>query len=562
MPETTHTLAVVRAENLSSIADAIRLKLDSSDSYTPGEMAAAIASIDTGSPLAACGVDPSEVSADGRWVRPAGCPVLDDIPIDYANDEEVVYLTYDNTASGGGPQNLRWLALALGFTTKGGQATVERGTVSNGVFTAISSQTTAAAAAAGMTGGGVGIYDYYGDDNADYVVYRITTAVSTLSHFYFAKLPAATSGLPDDVYAGLQRCIERVGNLPWLASIQASGSTLDTPAYRYGCGYLRRDAVNIASKKALISMQYGWRGCYRLVELDTSRWDTSGWAVTTLSYAFDGCVSLRRLDLSGWDTSGWEVTTLATTWNRCSSMEELDVSGWNTSGWAVTSLGNTWSNCFNLKRLDLSDWDTSGWVVTTLNNTWAYCYSLEELDIAGWDTSGWKMTASSALGSTWTYCAALRELDLSKWDVSAWRPPSCASVFAYCSSLRKIDLSKWNTSGWTITSLQYAFRQCVSLRTLKLGTLSLSGLSTTASHYTNMMDLCLCLENMDGLPGLHESLSLSRANLTRESALALFNSLATVTGSKTLTIPYSTYAQLFAADLAIATAKGWAVAAG
>jgi len=610
MPETTHTLAVVRAENLSNIADAIRWQLDCSDSFAPGEMAAAISSIEQGQ--AADTGDPDE------WTRPAAWPDLDAIPIDYDDDEEVVYMTFDNTHANV-PASQCWAGFYAGFTVNGAYAVAERGTVSGGVFTPVTSVQSAAATA---TSGRYYFSDYYGDSDAPYVVYRITAVGGHLSQLGLGRVDTAATGLSRTLGPHLSPLLERRGCLPYVSALTSSTSTITSAAlFSWGSIWLERDSVLVGKRSVVVSLSNAWTQCWRLRSLDLSGWNTSNWEVTSLAYAWAYCVSLRHLDVSGWDTSNWAVTNLQFTWNACHSLLELDLSGWNVSGWeissssalsntwaecrslralhvagwdtrnwAVKSLSGTWSNCMSLTRFDAESWDTSNWSVNTLNSTWANCSSLRELDLSGWSTSNWAVTS---LASTWTGCAALRRLDVSKWDTSGWAVTALTSTWNSCYTLVELDIADWDTSGWVVTSIASAWTSCINLRaldlsgwdtggfvltnayrafsscrrlrSLKLGALSFSGISsgTGSSNTTNgIVDTTSALEVLDAFSGVTQSVSLAGSySLTAASVRSVFQSLGTVS-NKTITLAANVYDKLSAADLAIATNKGWAVAAG
>ena len=355
------------------------------------------------------------------------------------------------------------------------------------------------------------------------------------------------------------------------------------------------------------NLEYMFYGCHSLVELDLSHWDVSNWTVTSLRSTFGYCLSLKKLDVSTWDTSGWSLTNLGSTWYCDYSLLSLPIDNWNTSNWEVTTMSYTWSNCRSLTTLDLSSWDVSNWRPQTLIATWAACQSLKELPIDDWDVSDWELTS---LESAWSGCQSLKSLNLNKWDVSKWRPTSCASIFGTCFSLKTLKIDNWDVSNWPVTDFSRCFNDCRSLKEIDLTSWNVSGWAVTTIYYL-FYDLCnankVDIHNWDVsnwaltearylysgsyintllLPaGLHGTVTNSKftsnistlinfhgpsldinqnysnsQRLTHESLVTLINELPTVSSTKTLTIGQTNKLKLTAAEIAVATQKGWTVA--
>lgn len=325
-----------------------------------------------------------------------------------------------------------------------------------------------------------------------------------------------------------------------------------------------------------------WLGCMKLVELDISNWDVSNWSLRSLASTWNGCYSLTTLDISKWNTSNWVVNSLSATWAHCHSLRKLDIENWNTSKWAITNLSSTWTYCYNLKELKLNKWDTSNWAVTSLDSTWSYTYSLKTLEIDNWDVSNWAVTA---FNSTWYYAYSLPSLNLSKWNVSNWRVTNFSYTWCCAYSLRELNLNTWDTSDWAVTSMGYTFQSCYSLISLDISHFdtsnwnvsSLSYLMTAAYNIVdvklpsiikctanvtalNPIPVCLKLMNYTGFPvAVNQTYTECRC-LTIESLLNILNALPTVTSTKTVTLGTYNRRKLTAAQIAIATAKGWTVA--
>ena len=130
----------------------------------------------------------------------------------------------------------------------------------------------------------------------------------------------------------------------------------------------------------------------------------------------------------------------------------------------------------------------------------------------------------------------LNKLDVSKWNVS--NVTNIAGMFTSCGILTALDLSNWNIS--KVTSSYSIFNYCKELKTLIDG------------HESD--------PNVSILNGLKNDISLKYSTkLNYESVYALFRGVATVTSTKTITLPSVMKGKLDAAKVKIATDKGWTV---
>jgi len=139
----------------------------------------------------------------------------------------------------------------------------------------------------------------------------------------------------------LQPCVDRAGILPWCVRV---GPADNFSGYRGPNSYigttfwLEHDALTFGTKASVTSLRNFWLEARRLAVIDTSNWNTSGWAVTSLNSTWKSCTSLIELELNNLDTSNWEVNNMANAWSECLSLRQLDLSNWNTSNWSVANL--------------------------------------------------------------------------------------------------------------------------------------------------------------------------------------------------------------------------------
>lgn len=148
--------------------------------------------------------------------------------------------------------------------------------------------------------------------------------------------------------------------------------------------------------------------------------------------------------------------------------------------------------------------------------------------------------AVTDLKSAFNACFCLKDLSLLKnLDVSS--VTSMSSMFANCVSLTTIDMSGWDVS--SVTTMSDMFYNCYAR--------SLIGGASEAPA-------------ADASKGPRVSLNLSRPMLDRPSVLWLLSWLADLNAlglsAQTLTLGNYAKQQVTAAEMAVATAKGWTVA--
>ena len=526
------SLYSVTGDTMTGIADAVRNMRHEKQLMTPAQIEAKIRASRLGIPI----VVSTHINPEtGEWERPADWPDIDALAAQIEGDADCLYLTYDLRKTPG----YGWIGI-YARTADNSAWTATRGHVEGGAFVADESFSTAS-------------NDYFrralNDAEGDVQLWRIA-ATGHITNIGFATNSAVNA---DNLQNNLQPCVQRAGTLPWCVRWAGTVGTGNT-ATCGGTQWMERDALVPGKNAVVTDLSSCWNGCYSLQSLDVSGWVTSGWAVTTLSSCWQNCYSLQSLDVSEWDTTGWAVTTLSYCWNGCYSLQSLDVSGWDTSGWAVTTLHSCWSGCYSLQSLDVSEWDTTGWAVTTLANCWQYCYSLQSLDVSEWDTTGWAVTT---LSNCWQYCYSLQSLDVSEWDTTGWAVTTLANCWQNCYSLQSLDVSGWDTSGWTVTTLYSCWNGCYSLQSLD-GTSEWAFVAgmTTNTNNPNLPNI----EHFVGIPIAVNHSYNQALKLTVESLVNIIDALPTVSAARTLTLGQTNMNKLTAAQIAVATGKGWTVA--
>ena len=324
--------------------------------------------------------------------------------------------------------------------------------------------------------------------------------------------------------------------------------TLNT--YQLFNGHSGITNINISSDiiKGNTNMKEMFKNCAKLTSLDVSKWDVSN--VTNMNSMFWGCKNLALLDVSKWDVS--KVTDMFGIFDLCNALRQLDVSKWDVS--KVTDMQYMFYDCKNLTSLDVSKWDVSN--VTNM----AFMFrtsGLSSLDVSKWDVSN-----VTNMNSMFCICNKLTSLDVSKWDVS--NVTNMDSMFWYCNNLNSLDVSKWNVS--KVTSMSNMFRSCTALTSLDVSKWDVSNLNAGGSIFDSCTALTSFIAGHESEPdvvafkGLKINIDLHYCTkLNYESVYALFRGVATVTSTKTITLPEAMHGKLPTDKLVIAIDKHWTV---
>ena len=293
------------------------------------------------------------------------------------------------------------------------------------------------------------------------------------------------------------------------------------------------------------NMCYLFNECRKLTTLDVSNFNTS--KATNMNYMFTNCRELTTLDVGNFNTSN--VTNMAYMFEGCKKLTTLDVSNWDTSN--VTSMysmfDGEWVDGMALTTLDVSNWDTSK--VTNMARMFDRCEHLTDLAVDNWNTSN-----VTNMSNMFRYGPDIT-LDLSNWDTSKVTSMEC--MFGYGHTI-PVNISNWNTSN--VTNMNTMFVYVPGLTTLDLGGWDTSKVTSMNRMFDNSSIKNLILGANWANNSSLKTLDLSSCGaLTHDSALDVFNKLATRTNNPTLTLYSYTKKLLTEEEIAIATNKGWVV---
>ena len=456
-------LVLIDESYLEDIADAIRDRNRTTETYKPYEMDEAIKDLHN--------------SLVKKWIRPSEFP--DYSTIDISNDE-VIYLTYD----------LSYENMCISVRVYGDYI-IQKGNIENGAFVP-------SGEAVNMASGTVFTEELV-QSKGNYIVYQIKPQEgSSLTRFEFARRNSDVSSIY--ISGWQQPCVERFARIPnwigcgnrtatqyvWSTRYLVADTIMDaTPsslanAYNDGGYTLEYCDMGTCSFKNVTSLASMFYNHYRLSELYLPH-DLSS-KCTNLSNVFYNVFALNYVDVTGWDTS--KVTTFVNMFNGCRDIieiigiEDFDIS-------STTTLQGMFSGCYELQELNLSKWESTD-KLTSLNGTFNNCQSIKELDVSGFITDN-----VTTFVNCFSSVQNVKELDLSNWKVTN-KCTSLANMFSYCRLLRNIIRNyDWDTSN--VTTFESMFRECREMREIDIHDF----VTTKATTVRYMFQQSNCLQKLD-----------------------------------------------------------------
>lgn len=204
---------------------------------------------------------------------------------------------------------------------------------------------------------------------------------------------------------------------------------------------------------------------------------------------------------------------------------------------------NTWSGAYNLRRFII---DTKNGSFADARNMIYYCINLIEVDFGNASF----LTSNGLLQVQ--HCVSLRKLIFP----TSLRVNAPTNVVGTCHKLEYLDLNNVDVSG--VTNLQNGFIQ--NLYSLK--ELHMEDLDFDADTSTSVFNAVSHIPRLEELypPKIYRSQTWDMPTLSHDSLVRLFNTLPETESSKTVTIGSYNQSKLTAAEIAIATGKGWTVA--
>lgn len=345
------------------------------------------------------------------------------------------------------------------------------------------------------------------------------------------------------------------------------------------------------------SMANAFANCSQLVTLDVSNWDLS--KVFSIQSFVQYCSNLTSVDCSNWNTKS--VVNFMGAFSGCPKLETITgLSDFDTS--SCTNMYALFRNSAKLNNYDLSKWDTSkveNMAEMFKGNTGLTTHKL----------AVWSMASCKTLASMYQGCTALTASNFTSTR-NAPHLTTMKGMYQGCSALTSINLTGIKAPNCTdlsymfdgckvlittngislllhdnIQTVAYMFRNCLAFKGYSFqsttttsasklvsvlgmfeGCSNLTGLNMETLDFSNVLDTrdmlkgCTALANMYWPKNIKVSISVATCPaLTRTSLQDLFNKVATVTTSPTITLHATAYARTTAEDRKVATDKGWKV---
>jgi len=297
--------------------------------------------------------------------------------------------------------------------------------------------------------------------------------------------------------------------------------------------------LNMGEVGIVTRFQSAFVNCYNLEKIEGLK-NTQN--VTEYYQSFLNCFKLHTIEDGINIDSANNTNDLRTTFQNCRSLEYIPLL--STGSGNLQSLRETFVGCRKLK--ELPHIDTSN--VNTFYRSFYLC-----TDITG--SPSYDFSNATTLQSTYQECYNLKTIP----PINAPNATDSRYMFYICYSLSdysgSIDLSGV-TTGYGMFSFCYSLRRLPSLDLSSMNANTSMDLNTSTGRF---FYLNYNLRDVE-LNGLTRKVDLRGTQFDRDGLVKIFNSLGTAAGSQVINITaVPGAADLSAADLLIATNKGWTV---
>jgi hypothetical protein len=418
----------------------------------------------------------------------------------------------------------------------------------------------------GMFDGCVNLKTIKGMDKIDW-----TKITSINKIFYNSGITAVPSGMENanlsnatDVSQAFNYCgqLETADLSGWKLSSKATSLN----AMFHMCQKLKSAKVGNIIQSGITNLSQMFQNNLLLETVDITGCDTS--SVTSVNSMFNGCRALQ--EVKGIDELNLtKCTNASNMFYCCSSMTEFNVDKWHLD--SVTSCNTMFANCDKVASLDFSSYNFNNSNSIDFTNMCSNMKSLTTIKLPSY-------LKGSNFNGMFNSCGSLVDLSGVTFDCTTYtqsgkeQTNGMASMFRDCKELTKIG--RLINRG----SIRGAFASCNNLASIE---------EIVWANNNSWYDNYIIFQNINGstelsvkfsiadgaygpgrFVGAATNNSLNKPNFTRESVVSLFNSLGTFNGptnaigssSCPLSFRSTVRAKLTAADIAIATAKGWTIA--
>ena len=193
--------------------------------------------------------------------------------------------------------------------------------------------------------------------------------------------------------------------------------------------------IRLIFHKPITNCKYMFYGCYLIVDIDLSSFDTSN--TTNMKGMFYSCANLDRINLSSLDTKN--VTDMSLMFQECKHLNSLDLSSFDVN--KVNDMTQMFCCCYNLQNIKFSSFNTKN--VNNMKKMFYSCCKLTELDLSSFVTSN-----VTNMNQMFTDCSKLTEIKFTP-SFNTEKVQDISKMFSRCNELIKLDLSSFNTSNIT-----------------------------------------------------------------------------------------------------------------
>lgn len=183
--------------------------------------------------------------------------------------------------------------------------------------------------------------------------------------------------------------------------------------------------------------------------------------------------------------------------------------------------------------------------VTNLAYLFANNGNLTDANLEGMNTSNVTLMTNMLLN-----CKSLKNIKLSSWNTS--NVTSMYAMFNYCSQLVSLNL-QFDTR--KVVDMDYMFYGCTALKSLDITNFQI----VDTCKAENMLRYCNALVTLRPPSIIAADLDLSETIIDATSVNAILDNLATVSGTKTLTLGSTLLAKADSTKITTAQSKGWTI---
>ena len=238
--------------------------------------------------------------------------------------------------------------------------------------------------------------------------------------------------------------------------------------------------IKIVFKNKMNDCSYMFRGCYNIIKLDLSSFDTSN--VVDMKHMFSLCCYMEEINLSNLKTD--QVNDMSYMFNKCLCLERIEFpQSFMTKN--VKNMEFMFHMCSKLTKIDFpKSFITNN--VTDMSVMFGKCYNLQNLDLRNFMTE-------NVINMKYMFdqCNNLEKILIDSKKFKTKNVVNMCYMFNECQNLETIDLSNFNINN--VNNLSYMFKGCEKLKNLDFSRFH----NKENANMAHMFDGCSDIENLD-----------------------------------------------------------------